>query len=315
MNKIIVDGHCDSLNEAYKAKKGLDDIELMFNVQKSRKPYIQFLATFINDDLLKDNINNGYIYGNKVIDYFYRQYNILKEKYSLVQIKCKNDIEKIHDNEIGIVLSTENGGIIGEDKQNIIKLYEKGIRVMGITWNGDNLLGCGAATKNDTGLTNFGKECIKLMNSLGIIVDVSHTSYNTFYDITKIADKMIATHSNVYTLKNHPRNLYDNQIREIAKLNGVIGICFCKDFLTNNDKASIDDIIEHIKYIVELVGIDYVALGSDFDGVEKEDLPVGIKGVEDIIYIQDELLKSGFTKTEAEKIMGKNYVSYLKNYI
>ena len=95
MKDIIVDGHCDSLNEAYKQKKNLDDINLMFNIKMVKKPYLQFLATFINDETLKDNINSGYTYGNNVINYFYNQYSILKEKYNLEIIKSKNDLENI----------------------------------------------------------------------------------------------------------------------------------------------------------------------------------------------------------------------------
>lgn len=314
MKDIIVDGHCDSLNEAYKQKKNLDDINLMFNIKMVKKPYLQFLATFINDEILKDNINNGYRYGNNVINYFYNQYNILKEKYNLEIIKSKNDLENIDKETLGILLSTENGGIIGNDKENILRLYKKGIRVMGITWNNDNLLGCGALTKKDTGLTDFGKECIKVMNELGIIVDVSHTSYNTFYDIVNMSNKVIATHSNVYNIKNHPRNLRDNQICEIAKLDGIIGICLCKDFLGDNN-VTIYDIVKHIDYIVNLVGINHVAIGTDFDGVEKEDLPTGINNVKDIYKIKDALKENSYDDESIYKIMGGNYIRYLKDNI
>lgn len=312
MNNMIVDGHCDSLNEAYKEKINLDNNKLMFNIKKARKPYMQFLATFINDDAIKDD-NDGYDLGSRIIDYWYSQYSFLKESNNLIHIKNREDIDSLGDNKIGILLTTENGSVIGNNKENIVKLYERGIRIMGITWNGDNLLGCGALTKNDTGLTKFGKECIKIMNDLGIIIDVSHTSYNTFYDIINIANKVIATHSNVYTLKNHPRNLYDNQIKEIAKLNGVVGVCFCKDFLTSNESATIDDIIEHIKYIASLVGEKHIVIGSDFDGIEKNDLPINITGVEDMLKIEEALGMNSFSKNSIENIMGRNYIRYLKN--
>ena len=111
---------------------------------------------------------------------------------------------------------------------------------------------------------------------------------------------------------NNKRNLDDYEIKYIAKCGGVIGINFYKDFLTNkNTYATIDDVINHITYIANLVGIDYVGIGSDFDGLDKNDLPIGIKGVKDIENLIDRLLTRGFSNYEVEKIMGKNMYDYL----
>ncbi|MDD3304306.1 MAG: dipeptidase [Clostridia bacterium] len=305
---IIVDGHCDSLSVAFKEKISLDDTELMFNIKEAKKPYVQFLATFVNDDVEK-----SYQLASDILDNFDQQYNYLKEKYHLQLITKKDELETIEkNNQLGIVLTTENGVVIEKDVNNIAKLYNRGVRVMGITWNGDNLLGCGSATKHDTGLTNYGRDCIKLMNELGIIIDVSHTSYKTFYDILKIGEKVIATHSNAYCLRNHVRNLQDDQIIELAKRKGLIGICFYKDFLTDKKTATIEDIVAHIEYISHLVGDEYISLGSDFDGIKKDELPCGIEGVKDMGKIALALKEHDFSTNRIQKIMGGNYLNYLK---
>jgi len=141
---------------------------------------------------------------------------------------------------------------------------------MSVTWNNDNELGCGAYTNNDTGLTYLGKKYIKELEKNDVIVDLSHSSEKTFFDIKKIAQNpILATHSCVFNLCENKRNLKDDQIKQIAKMNGVIEIYFYKKFIKNKYKIFSDNIIDHISYIANLVGVDYVGLGSDFDGVSK----------------------------------------------
>ena len=183
---------------------------------------------------------------------------------------------------------------------------------MSLTWNDDNFLACGAFTKNDTGLTTKGRECIKLMNNLGMIVDVSHISRKSFFDIINITDKsVIATHSCVNSLCENKRNLTDEQIKLIAKCKGMIGVCFYKEFLSNNKYVTIDNVVDHIEYISNLVGSEFVGIGSDFDGMENEDKPQDLKSVLDIKKIEEKLEKRGFSPKEINNIMGGNYIRIL----
>ena len=178
---------------------------------------------------------------------------------------------------------------------------------MGITWNDDNELGCGAKTLNDTGLTDLGIQYVKRLENKHIIIDVSHCSEKSFYDTLKNTTvPIIASHSCVKNICNHVRNLDDNQIKEIAQRDGVIGICFCRPFLTSNANANVKDIVKHIDYIANLVGIDYIALGSDFDGVEEEHRLEDIKGVKNIHILINELYKYGYKKEDVDKITSKN---------
>lgn len=187
---------------------------------------------------------------------------------------------------------------------------------MSVTWNLDNDLGCGALTKNDEGLTKLGKQYIKELEKNNILVDVSHTSEKSFYDIAmEVTKPIIATHSNTKKLCDHPRNLTDDQIKVIAQMNGVIGICFYGKFLTQKEESNIDDIINHIDHIARLVGTDYISLGSDFEGFAKQKLPKNLTGIRDINNLFKRMKTHGFTDEEIDKIAGKNVVRILKQSI
>ena len=124
-------------------------------------------------------------------------------------------------------------------------------------------------------------------------------------------NRIVATHSCVRKLCDNTRNLDDYEIIYIGECDGVIGINFYKKFLTDKKPyTTIDDVIDHITYIANFIGINYVGIGSDFDGVEASDLPIGIKGVKDINNLIDRLITRGFSNYEIEKIMGKNIYNY-----
>lgn len=307
---IIVDGHCDTLQKSYDESLSIFDKKYFFNIKYAQSilPYIQFLACFINTKY--DIKNNGFLRVNAMLDKFYTEYE--NNKKCMYLIKNRNDVEK-NLNKVGIVLTIENGSALGNDVSNLKVLYNRGIRVMSITWNDDNFLACGAHTHNDIGLTKEGKKCIKLMNDLGVIIDVSHASPKTFYDICKTTNKtVIATHSCVNSICKNERNLTDEQIKIIARSRGMIGVCFYKYFLSNNKEVSIDDIINHIEYIANLVGTEYIGIGSDFDGMDKSDIPIGLSDVRDVTNIAEALFNRGFSKKEVYNIMGENYIRILK---
>lgn len=304
---MIVDGHCDTLKEVWKHNLTIDNRLLNFNILDAKTPMIQMMAIYISPE----EAENGFKIGKKVIEKFERE----KEKHkNIVQIYCREDLNKVKDENIGIILTAENGSIIQGDLNNIDKLYEKGIRVMSIVWNEQNDLASGALTKEDKGLTKLGIEYIKYLNKKNILIDVSHTSEKTFWDTIKYSTKaVVATHSCAYNMCNHPRNLKDNQIKQIAMMEGIIGIAFCSQFLNKTGKANLSDIVKHIKYIKNLVGIDYVGIGSDFDGLDEEDILSDMKSVKDIWKLEKELKKEGFTKQDINKVLGDNWLRVLKS--
>ena len=182
---------------------------------------------------------------------------------------------------------------------------------MGVTYitlchNGDNDL-CDSARGNGEwgGLSPLGKAAICEMNRLGILVDVSHAAETTFYDALETSTyPIIASHSSVRALCNHPRNLTDEQLKALAAQGGVVQLCLYKGFINEEpEKASLSDAIRHLNHIVELIGIDHVGIGSDFDG---DGELIGCRSAGELINITVRLLQAGYTEEEIAKIWGGN---------
>ncbi|HJJ13656.1 MAG TPA: membrane dipeptidase [Clostridiaceae bacterium] len=313
--RCIIDGHCDTLSKALDTNTNLNNSKFCFylDIVKDNVPYIQLMAAYVDPEYVRGNMEKGG---------FYRAINILnkfeeeKNNENIINILNKYDLNRvILENKIGVILTIENGSAISGDINNIEKLFKKGVRVMSVTWNEDNDLGCGALTKNDKGLTKLGIEYIKKMEKINILIDISHSSEKTFWDIIKNTNNtIVATHSCVNSVCNHPRNLKDRQIIEIAKRKGIIGICFASEFLNEYGKSTSHDIVKHIKYIKELVGIDYVGLGSDFDGVEETKMPLDIRNVKHLKILEDKMKLEGFTSEEISKVMGENWLRVLNDF-
>ncbi len=184
---------------------------------------------------------------------------------------------------------------------------------MTLTWNQRNAIADGIDYPDSKrGLTSFGKKVVNEMNHLGMIIDVSHLSEYSFWGVIRATcQPVIASHSNCYQLCPHPRNLKDNQIKAIAENGGLICVNYVPDFLIKEKgKATIDDVIAHIDYLVNLVGVEFVGLGSDFDGCRI--LPEGLEGVDKVFRIGEKLAQNGYSQNDINKIMGKNFLHLFK---
>jgi len=214
----------------------------------------------------------------------------------------------IDEGNIAAVIGVEGGHTIENDLENLRTLYDEGMRYMTITWNNSTDWAISAQDPLTTtvGLSDFGKEVIRTMDSLGVIIDVSHTGIKTIEDILQVTtNPIIATHSNARALRNHYRNLSDEQIIAIANTGGVIGVCFYPPFL-GTGSVSINTVIQHINYIVNLVGIDHVAIGSDFDGIGT--VPSGLEDVSKFPDLTLKLIEQGYSNSDVEKILGGNFM-------
>lgn len=212
------------------------------------------------------------------------------------------------------VFMLEGGHCIQDDIQNLKAFYEKGVRCMTITWNNSTSWAVSAQDSRSAtvGLSDFGKQVIRTMDSLGMIIDVSHVGKKTVDDILATSVRpIVATHSGCAKLRDHYRNLTDDQIRAIAQRGGVIGVVFYPTFLSSSSTVSIDTVIKHIDYIKNLVGVDYVALGSDFDGIEKT--PVGLEDVSKFPALTNALLARGYSRSDVRKILGGNFLRVFKS--
>jgi membrane dipeptidase len=235
------------------------------------------------------------------------------------QARSHSDIERITDsNGIAGILSIEGGDALGEDISALEHFYSQGVRALTLTWSYSNQIADGIYEKfpdgsfGNGGLTDFGRDVIAAMKDLGILVDVSHISERSFWDVIAVSDgPVIATHSCAHTLCAHPRNLKDEQIRAIAESGGVIGVNFCPDFLSNDGRATVDDVIAHIDHIAKVGGAGCVSLGSDFDGIEHT--PEGLEDATKMKNIAVRLEAHGYRNSEIEGMMGMNFLRVFKD--
>ncbi len=205
-----------------------------------------------------------------------------------------------------IMLGLENGYAIGKDIRNIARFKELGVSYITLCHNGSNDI-CDSARGEAEwgGLSPFGKEVVAEMNRLGILVDVSHAAESTFYDALEVSTQpIIASHSSARALCNHPRNLTDEQLKALAEKQGVVQVCLYKGFINEDaEKASLTDAIRHINHIVDLIGINHVGIGSDFDG---DGELIGCRASNELINITLRLLKDGYKENDIAKIWGGN---------
>lgn len=191
--------------------------------------------------------------------------------------------------------------------------YELGLRCLAPTWSRSTIFAHGVSFGGnlpETGLTDLGRELVHECNRLGIILDVSHINPAGFWDmIEESSAPIIATHSSVKAISPHVRNLDDDQIRALAKKGGTIGINFANIFLRpdmqpKND-TTLDVVVSHFEYILNLVGDDHVSFGSDFDGT---DIPSVIKDAEGLPLILRELQRRGHSEATLEKVCNGNFL-------
>lgn len=196
--------------------------------------------------------------------------------------------------------------------------YEMGVRYITLTHNQDNPFATAASSvtggKEDKGLSDYGVECVKEMNRIGMMVDLSHVSHKTMLDVLKVTKApVLFSHSSVYSLTHHERNVRDDVLKLVKENGGVVSVNFFPHFIKQhgNDDATIDDAVDHIKYIVDLIGWDHVGLGSDFDGI-----PRGPVGLEDTSKYPDLIKKvwiaTGATPEQIGKLMGMNVLRVWK---
>jgi len=207
------------------------------------------------------------------------------------------------------VLALEGGHAIENNLENLYRLYHLGVRYLTVTWNNstDWAISAQDSRSNTVGLSEFGKKVIRACDSLGIMIDVSHVGKKTIEDILAVSrNPIIASHSGARALRDHYRNLDDDQILAIAERGGVIGVVFYPSFIVApGKKADIQSVVAHIDYIARLAGIDCVALGSDFDGFDGS-APKGLEDTSCYPALTLALLQKGYRPQDVEKILGGN---------
>ena len=218
---------------------------------------------------------------------------------------CKRQKKRV------VMRAIENGYAIGDDISNIERYKRKGVVYMTLCHNGDNDIcdsarGCG----EHGGLSAFGREVVKEMNRVGMMIDLSHASETTFFDVIKYSSKpVVCSHSSCKALCNHPRNVTDEQMRAIASVGGVVQITMYNGFLVEDGNAMLDDFMRHLQHAIEVAGIEHVGIGTDFDG---DGGIIGCADASQLRNITREMLRRGFTKDDIAAVWGGNWMRVMR---
>ncbi|MEO6404819.1 MAG: dipeptidase [Ferruginibacter sp.] len=356
---IVVDTHNDILMKA--ADKGI-----VFDRDLTGKTHtdlvrwkkggldVQLFSVYCDGDL-----KNSYAYANRQMDSLDAE--VARNRDKIIKVANYDElIRAVKHHKIAAMFGVEGGHMIEDDLAKLEALFKRGARYLTLTHNIAPSWATSAADETTNpnllhkGLTDFGKQVILRMNLLGMLIDVSHAGDQTFWDVIGLSTKpIIASHSSVYRLVPHRRNLKDDQIKAIAKNGGVIQVNFNPGFIDSSFskkeraffkthaqekdsllKAGVDDfymqdylvrkypgeletirpalsmLIQHIEYIIQLVGVDYVGLGSDFDGITVT--PQGLDDVTSYPLITKALVEKGYNKKDIFKILGGNFLRVLK---
>ncbi|OAD91640.1 dipeptidase [Aequorivita soesokkakensis] len=361
-NAILVDTHNDFLTQTMEKNfvfdtnlKGKTHSDL--NRIKEGGVDVQFFSVWSDGEK-----QNPYDFANRQIDSL--DAVIKRNPDKIVKVANSKELLKaVKQNKIAALIGVEGGHQFENDLGKLEALYNRGTRYITLTWNNSTPWATSASDETNpegaknsegkNGLTAFGKQVVQKMNSLGMMVDISHVGEQTFYDVIATTTKpVIASHSSVYALCPHKRNLKDDQIKAIAKNGGVIQINFNSGFIDpsvdaremafiESHKAEIDSlmqtgmepflaqesiykkyteesealrapfewVIKHIEYVIKLVGVDYVGIGSDFDGIFLP--PKELDDVTDYIKITKALAEKGYSEKDIDKILGGNLLRVL----
>lgn len=310
---MIVDCHCDTILETARGIRQLGERSSSGHIDIPRLQEagvdLQFFALFIESQYKPLGALERTL---EMIDVFYRDLGENSE--SLEHILDFTDIKKAKEKQkIGALLTIEGGEGIQENLSFLRIFYRLGVRGITLTWNQRNAIADGASEAPTGGLSHFGEMVIREMNHLGMLIDVSHMNRAGFVDVVEKSKKpVLATHSNARALCDHPRNLDDQQLRLLAEHEGVVCVTFCPEFLVpNGSNSSIQSVADHIDYIRNLIGIDHIGIGSDFDGIDE--VPEGLEDVSKLPALVELLCGRGYTQNDLGKLFGGNVLRVLEN--
>ena len=343
----VIDMHCDTIAQLYQAKQQhreqrLLESNLCVDLQKMKKGgyLLQNFAMFIDQSETKDPLDT--VLG--MIDCYYQELEANKEWIAPV-FTYEDILENQKQKKMSAMLTMEEGCVVKGQLSLLRTFYRLGVRMIALTWNFENEIGVPNLTmdrqgrpqfrkRNEHGLTEFGIEMVQEMERLGMIVDVSHLSDGGFWDILRYTKKpFVASHSDAAAECNVCRNLTDDMIRALSERGGVMGLNYCCDFLRATEKPTalsadtsfllnetgqqvkvsrIEDMICHVKHIVNVGGIEVCGLGSDFDGIDN---PVEFGDASGLPQLYDGLVKAGFSEDDVDRIFYKNAMRVYKEVL
>ena len=321
MEMRFIDTHCDTMGECIARSEGkvtLQNNPGHINMEKLIRggAMAEFFAIFIPTH------DSGAGKGVTLPPYDYFQFVY---KAYLKELEANKDVlapacnyDDIMANKaagkVSSVLTVEDGVPLEGKMERLEEFYQKGVRLISITWNYENSLGFPNSKDPEImnrGLKQFGLDCIERMNEMGMLVDVSHLSDGGFWDVVKHSKKpFIASHSCCRALCNHTRNLTDEMLHALGEKGGVVGINFASQFLNEGaEYTDIQSVVRHMLHIRDKAGLDALGFGSDFDGITST---LEFKDYTGLPLIVD-ALKPHFTDDEIDKICSGNMLRLIRD--
>ncbi len=297
------DLHCDTIGECSKNSLPLLQNNLHIDLQRGKLigDYTQVFAVWIPDELRG---NKAQSYFNKAVDYLYKE---IYNNSDLISLYSHNK-----NTPVKAILAAEGGSACGGTIEGLYHLYNRGVRIITLTWNGKNEIASGAFSEG--GFTGFGKEFVKTAEELGIVLDVSHLNRQSFSEFLEMSEKpFIASHSNADIVNNvygQKRNLTKEQILCIKERNGIIGLNFCHDFIEDENAEGIDALCRQIDYFMSLGCENVLAFGSDYDGCK---IHHALCGIEKVPAVYDALKNKGYEADLLDKLFYKNAFAFFYN--
>lgn len=309
----IIDGHCDVLYKMYEDPQLMitsdEQLDASLAKLKAGEVHVQSFAMFLTQIPERDNFDLILEY----IDLFERK--VLKSGHFSF-IRYKEQLEAClsgQSDQIGALLSLEGADALQGNMMYLRTLYRLGVRSIGLTWNYGNWAADGVLEPRQGGLTKKGIEFVKACNDIGMIIDVSHLAEQGFWDVVTHSSKpFIASHSNVFEVCRHPRNLNHSQIEAIISRQGIMGLTFVPEFLNDSGTATITDVLHHVDAVCALGGKDHIAFGSDFDGIDN-----WVQGLEHAGKYSDlvEHLLKAFDSETVQQFMWRNWYNFYMKHL
>lgn len=276
MERRMIDLHCDALSKLQlnRELQFFDDERLDVNVERMIQGGVgvQCFAIYLSEKLGKPQMSH-------ILDQL-DLYTTEIVAQGIMPISTAQELEQAEkQGRLGGLLSIEGADGLEGNLHYVKVCYERGVRLLGLTWNYANWAADGILEPRGGGLTPAGRELVRFCQRLGIILDVSHLSVKGFWELASMAEAagtpLIASHSNAYKVCPHARNLQDDQIRALISLDGRIGITFVPWFVKQTKTVERMDILPHLDHVCALGGEKHIMFGSDFDGIERH-----VKGLE-----------------------------------
>ena len=314
---LTLDTHCDTpmlfpqgVDFGHRDPKILVDLHKMTEGHQDATIMVAYLPQPKAGEIFPSKVEVPVSGPKEYADLIFDQIEAIVEKHKdyLKIARTPTDLyENKRNGRKSIMLGIENGLALNGDLQNLQHFAERGIVYMTLCHNGDNDI-CDSAKGSHThnGVSSFGQKVICEMNRLGILVDMSHADEKSFYDALEISEQpIVCSHSSCRALCDHPRNLTDNQMRALAARGGVMQVTLYPGFLCKEGEATILDAMRHLEHAIEVMGIDHVGLGTDFDG------DGGIRGLADsseLLNFTRQLLLHRYSEADIQKIWGGNFL-------